>query len=200
MGSVGLNLALLVYSEGSLLDLGRPVDRDLADVARILFPRTPYIHVGRAPLDECAFPERGCFTLGAFEGGLILGTRDAYLFNPTKLHQRYLKPALASTVSLVTQRSTYDMFAFARWENGQLRRSLSVNPVGQIWESVGEPEPFEAPFWSGRYPAPSGYALPFHPLEMGDAALRSLLRLHVEGPPEPELIDIATVIVDRFER
>jgi hypothetical protein len=197
---VGLKLALLVYTDGSLPDLSRPVDRNLADVAHVLFPRTPYVHAGPTRLHEGGFPGRGSFAVGAFEGGLLLATRDAYLFNPTKLHRRYLKPVLGRTVTLLTQQPTYDMFAYARWENGQLQRSLSANPVGQIWESIGIPEPFEAPFWAGQRPAPAGYPLPFHPLDMSNAALRSVLHLHAEGPSDPGLVDIATVIANRFER
>jgi len=200
MGYVGLNLALLVYSGGSPPDVRHPVDRDLPGVSSILFPRTAYVHVGRGPLDENAFPERGSFCVGAFESGLVLSTRDAYLFNPTKLDRRYLRPALGRTVTLLTQRPTYDMFAFARWEDGHLLRSISVNPVGRVWESVGQPEAFEAPFWEGRFPPPVGYPLPFHPLDMSQAALHSTLRLNAEGPPEPGLIDMSSVVVDRFER
>lgn len=197
---VGLNLALLVCTDQQSIDLGRPTDRDLSEVVHILFPRTPYVDVGQVALDEAAFPGRGSLSVGTFEGGLLLGTQDAHLYNPTKLASRYLKPSLGSKVTLLTQRPLNDMFAYGRWERGQLIRSISVNPVGRVWESIGTPEPFESPFWAGQRAAAPNYPLPFHPLDMGDAALRDVLRLHVEGLPEPGLIDISSVLLHRFER
>jgi hypothetical protein len=61
------------------------------------------------------------------------------LFNPTKLHRWYLKFASNSAVVLITQRSFYDMFAYATWVKATLVRSVSVNPVGKVREYVGGP-------------------------------------------------------------
>jgi hypothetical protein len=68
------------------------------------------------------------------------------------------------------------LFAYARWSHGALIRSISVNPVGKVRESTGEPELFEVPFWAGSH-AIDGYSLPFHPLDMSNAALASELNL-----------------------
>ena len=180
---MGFRLALLAYADDlSRLDLREPTDDpDAADalVARF-FPRTPYVHVGQVNLVDGGFPERGTLNVATLAGGTVVATRDAHLYNPTKLHSRYLRASAGPTLVLLTQRSVNDMFAYARWEDGDLVRSISVNPVGGVWEDIGPAEPFEQAFWRGDHPGhPS---LPFHPLELSDAALRSVLGLAVEGP------------------
>lgn len=187
---VGFKIAVITYTDATAkLDLGRPVvDTELTDsVIRKLFPRTHYAGLGEVSLIEGGFPERRELNVGAFEGGVLIATRDAYLFNPSKLHHRYLKAATADTVMLLTQQSFYDMFAYARWVRGSMIRSISVNPVGRVWEDIGTPEPFEQPFWNGDHPMEGDYPLPFHPLDLSDAALRSVLGLLYEGPPGPAL-------------
>jgi hypothetical protein len=163
---VGFNIALLAITRPSLrLDLGRPDTRHgrRESVISSLFPRTEYISHGSLTLEEGGFPLRGQVNVASFEGGTLIATRDAALFNPTKLHRRYLTFGSHRTVVLITQQSFHDMFAYARWVDGTLVRSLSVNPVGRVWEDVGDPEPFEVPFWRGEHPVADDYPLPFHP-------------------------------------
>ena len=74
------------------------------------------------------------------------------------------------------------------------------NPVGKVCESLGEPEPFEIPFWEGRHPV-AGYPLPFHPLEMSVAALASELNLCGEGAePVPGMSQLDEVVLTRYSR
>lgn len=200
---VGFNVALLAYGGSSAhLDLSRPDMRHSRpeSVVRSLFPRTEYISDGPVTLEQGGFPLRGRLNVGSFEAGTLIATRDAALFNPTKLHRRYLKFASSRTVVLITQQSVYDMFAYARWVDGTLVRSISVNPVGKVWENVGDPEPFEVPYWRGEHPVPDDYPLPFHPLDLSDAALRSVLGLHYEGPYSPGLLSPETVIMHAYRR
>lgn len=187
---VGFNVAVLAYSdELTRLDLRNPIDDCARADAMVeaLFPRTPYVENGHVNLMYGGFPERGLLNVASFEGGDLVATRDAHLYNPSKLHHRYLKAARGRTVLLLTQRSFNDMFAFARWENGQLIRSISVNPVGGVWEDIGPPEKFEVPFWRGDHAVEGAYPLPFHPLEFSGVFLRSVLGLLYEGPPNPAL-------------
>lgn len=166
-----------------------PVDDSARDdaIMRGLFPRTDYIEHGQVNLVDGGFPERGLLSVGSFESGELVATRDAHLYNPSKLHRRYLKAAIGRTLVLVTQRSFNDMFAYARWEDGELICSISVNPVGGVWENIGAPEEFEVPFWRGDHVVDGTYPLPFDPVEFGDVVLRSVLGLLYEGPPDPSL-------------
>ncbi len=82
---------------------------------------------------------------------------------------------------------------FRAWPAVREPSRLPVCTVGKVWESIGSPEPFELPFWNGEYKPPEpGYPLPFHPLEMADAALRSVLGAHFEGAPGLGLVDPST--------
>ncbi len=187
---MGFNIAVLAYADDlSSLDLGQPgADESVVQTAvKALFPRTTYADRGSVDLVEGGFPERSVLNVGTFQGGELVATLDAHLYNPSKLHQRYLKAARGRTLVLLTQRSVNDMFAYARWEDRELVRSISVNPVGGVWEDIGAPEEFEAPYWRGDHPVDPVYPLSFHPLDLSEAALRSVLGLLFEGKPDPAL-------------
>ncbi|MEU6287191.1 hypothetical protein [Streptomyces sp. NPDC046988] len=49
--------------------------------------------------------------------------------------------------------SAVDWLAFAVWEDGRLDRSLSLSPDSGVTENIGEPLPFELPYWAGERPA-----------------------------------------------
>ncbi|MEZ4269320.1 MAG: hypothetical protein R3F39_23425, partial [Myxococcota bacterium] len=78
-----------------------------------------------------------------------------------------------------------DWFAFSLWEHGELRRSLSLSSDDGVMEDVGAPLPFELPFWAGERPLEGDdtddYPLPFHPLELAEAAQRYAFGFVTEG-------------------
>jgi len=102
--------------------------------------------------------------------------------------------------------SVVDWLCFAVWEDGRLIRSLSLSPDGGIQENIGEPFAFELPYWAGEHPVEpvpgwpdhGPYPLAFHPLEMGEEALRSLFGFVVEGYQSPEDIDAFGVHLHGF--
>lgn len=196
---MGVNLALLVFGRPPQPGLGAGNGAS-AELLHELFPRTRHRRTGSASLIEMGIPERGTIGVAQFGGGLLVATRDAALYNPSMLHRRYLKPSLGRTVVLLTQRSATDMVAFARWQDATLSRSISVNPIGRVWESLGPEEKWERPFWDGLRPVEVGYPLPFHPLELGEEAMRSVLGLWCEGSPAPGLVDAADVVLEIYER
>nr|WP_239314193.1 hypothetical protein [Plantactinospora mayteni] len=90
--------------------------------------------------------------------------------------------------------SVSDWLCFAVWENGELVRSLSLSPDAGIGENIGEPYDFELPYWAGEHPvkpmfSEGPYPLPFHPLDLGEQALRALFGFVIEGRPDPDDID-----------
>jgi len=96
--------------------------------------------------------------------------------------------------------SVSDWLGYAVWQDGVLLRSLSLSPDSGITEDIGAPLPFEASFWAGEHPVASRlfpgrppYPLPFHPLELGEAALLELAGFTVEGRPADYLIDPGAV-------
>jgi hypothetical protein len=104
--------------------------------------------------------------------------------------------------------SVVDWLAFAVWEDGRLIRSLSLSPDSGIIEDFGEPLPFERPYWAGNRPADvipwpdedeKTYPLPFHPLDLGEDALRALCGFVQEGRPEPDDVDADTIRLHGFK-
>ena len=101
--------------------------------------------------------------------------------------------------------SVVDWFAFAVWEDGVLRRSLSVAPDEGVMEDIGSRMAFELPYWNGAHPAvdpdeePDSYPLPFHPLELGEAALREFFGFQLEGYLDAALLEPERIRMLRFE-
>jgi hypothetical protein len=101
--------------------------------------------------------------------------------------------------------SVVDWLCFAVWEDGRLVRSLSLSPDSGIIEDIGERYPFELPYWAGEHPVEpwpdeddEPYPLPFHPLELGEDALRALFGFVQEGMPDPDDIDENSVPMHGF--
>ncbi|GLI01455.1 DUF6928 family protein [Phytohabitans aurantiacus] len=81
--------------------------------------------------------------------------------------------------------SVVDWLSYATWSDGTLVRSLTLSPGSGIVENIGEPLPFEVAYWAGQHPVESEdpYPLPFHPLDLAQAALRHLFGFATDGPP-----------------
>lgn len=157
-------------------------------------------------LDEAAYPPEDVAYAASFPGLEIVCDRNVMVDYPSRLPQRYLEAADARTVVLHAMHSVTDWLAFAVWTDGTLVRSLSVSPHGGIAEEIGERLPFEAPFWRGEHPVTpipgwpnkGPYPLPFHPLALGEAALRALFGFVIEGRREPGDVDACAVPVHGF--
>ncbi|MFJ9469886.1 DUF6928 family protein [Streptomyces caniferus] len=104
---------------------------------------------------------------------------------------------------LPTMDSAEDWSAFTVWSGSELVRAVSVNPGSGLIEDVGDRLPFEAPLWEGarRVLHTPGYALPFHPIALGNEALREFFGFILEGREsvgclDPEGIEIPVFRVD----
>lgn len=74
----------------------------------------------------------------------------------------------------------------------------SLSPDSGIVENIGAPYEFEAPFWAGERPVgpvpwwgedQPPYPLTFHPLELGEEALRAFAGFVLEGRLHPNDVD-----------
>ncbi|GAB3903539.1 DUF6928 family protein [Kibdelosporangium lantanae] len=99
-----------------------------------------------------------------------------------------------------------DALMFGLWEDGQAVRLVSMSSRDGIVTDFGEPLDFELPFWAGEHPVDTGgwstaepYPFPFHPLSMGEEALRALFGFVIEGFPQPDDIDTTAVRVHGFQ-
>ncbi|MFT3971763.1 MAG: hypothetical protein QM695_16165 [Micropruina sp.] len=189
---MGLRYSLLVYSDDGALDLTRPRSGGEADaVMRRLFPRTPYRRVQTQPLPTSCFPPRDRPALAVFDGGVLIATQDAHLYDPGILNRRYLKLTEWPDLRLLTSRSSNNMFGYGRWREGALARCLSVNATAAVWRNHGTPEPFEgsAPVSEQRW------------LDLSNAALASILRLDGDaGPTVPNAVPWEAVALHVFAR
>ncbi|GMA30932.1 DUF6928 family protein [Litorihabitans aurantiacus] len=143
---MGMTFALLALTDEGSLDLTRPALPEAADaVIGALFPRTPYRRAGEGALGGAGIPPRQEPWVGVFDGGALLATRDAFLYDPRILHARYLRFEAWPDVHLIASQSSTNMFAYGRWRDGELVRSVSVNPVAGVRNVTGVRQDFEVP-------------------------------------------------------
>jgi hypothetical protein len=202
---MGAKTALLAYTNGSIAQVLRAdaVARlgDTVALVTGLFPGWTVEPTDRSSLSEAVYPPDGIAYAGAFPGVDVICDRRFALAAPSQLPQRLIAAGRSRRLILHAMHSVSDWFAFAVWDNGELIRSLSLDPGGGVGEDVGERFPFEAPFWAGEHPVhrtpgwpnQEPYPLPFHPLDLGEAALRELCGFVLEGSPNPNDIDADAV-------
>lgn len=210
---MGAKTGLLAYAARSVPDAlrGRPAhtDRERAEaLLRRLYPGRRLAAEGPedARLSGSVYPPEGIACAASFPGVDIVCDGNVMIDCPSQLPSRYLDAAEGRTVVLHAMHSVVDWLAFAVWRDGVLVRSLSISPDGGVLEDIGEPFPFEARFWAGEcpmepdpaWPTRAPYPLPFHPLELGEEALRELFGFVMEGFPEPDDIDADEIPVHRF--
>jgi hypothetical protein len=78
-----------------------------------------------------------------------------------------------------------------------------LSPDG-ILDDIGQRLPFEEPFWSGQHPVSDDggdeYPLPFHPLELGEAALKEFFGYQLEGLIDPALLQPKSITLVKYQR
>ena len=162
------------------------------------------------PLDDgdllCTCPPNDEIFIGCFPGVTIVAAKEFGLDKPSRIPQQFIDAAGSGTATLHAMHSVVDWFAFACWQNGSLLRSLSVSPDDGVIEDIGERMTFEEPYWSGKHPAiddgegEDDYPLPFHPLELGEEALKEFFGYQLEGIVDRSLLDPEDVALMTFRR
>ncbi|MBR7835702.1 hypothetical protein KDL01_20670 [Actinospica durhamensis] len=211
---MGAKTGVLAYASESVADAlrGRPVesDRGAAEaLLRRLYPAELVDAEGVAPLTsnlwEAVYPPEGAMYAACLPGVEIVCDRRLMVECPSMLPPSFLEAARGRLVVLHAMHSVVDWLAFGVWKDGVLIRFLSLSPDGGIQENLGEPFEFEAPFWAGEHPVEfdsdwdeEPYPLPFHPLELGEEALRALFGFVIEGWPDPQDIDASEIPMHGF--
>ena len=205
---MGAKTWMLVYADRNAREAlrGRPrLDRDATSkLAGDLFPGELL-----EPLDDgdlsytCPPGDELC--IGCFPGISVVAAKEFGIDYPSRLLPRFITAGGSGTISLHAMHSVVDWFAYAQWRNGDLLRSLSLSPDSGILEDIGPRLPFEEPYWSGRHPAvddedEDAYPFPFHPLELGEAALQELFGYQLEGLADPTLLQPETIPLLRYRR
>ena len=201
---MGAKTWMLVYGNAREALKNQPqVDRDAtAKLAADLFPGETLQPLDDGDLSYTCPPDSE-ICIGAFAGVSIVAAREFGIDYPSKLPQRFVDGGNGGIVSLHAMHSVVDWFAYAQWKGGTLVRSLSLSPDSGIMEDIGPRLPFEEPYWAGRHPAVEDgdeYPFPFHPLELGEAALAELFGYQLEGTIDNRLLEPETIPLARFKR
>lgn len=205
---MGAKTWMLMYAEGdpaAVLRARPAIDREAsAALLAQLFPGQRFTRQEDETLAR-ACPHGRDVRIACYPGLSIVAADELAIDHPSLLDQRFLDAAQGRTVYLHIMYSVVDWFAYGIWKDGSWQRALSVAPEGGVIEDLGERRPFEVPYWEGKYPAvdpedePSDYPLPFHPLDLGEAALEALFGYQLEGDNGPSLLDPASIPLMAFK-
>lgn len=200
-------MLVLAASDARAALAARPV-LDRAESARLaasLFPGERLEPLEDGDLSRTCPPHRELL-VGCFPGVSVLAAREFGVDYPSRLARRFIEAGGGGVVTLHAMHSVVDWFAYAVWERGVLVRSLSLSPDSGVMEDIGARFPFEEPFWAGEHPAvdpeedAAAYPFPFHPLDLGEAALRDRFGYQLEGFVDTALMEPSTVPLLRFRR
>lgn len=206
---MGAKTWMLVFADSNTRDAlaAKPqLDREATQkLANILFPGEKLESIGEDDLSSACPPDNEVH-IGCFPGVSVVAAKEFGIDYPSKLSQRFIAAADNRTVTLYAMHSVVDWFAYAIWANGKLVRSLSLSPDSGILEDIGQRLPFEEPYWSGEHPAvdseddEEAYPFPFHPLELGEAALKNLFGYQLEGYIDASLLEPESIRLVRYKR
>lgn len=203
---------MAVFADGDarqILASQPTLDREEARrIASALFPKEKLEPLADTCLTWTSPPDDEIH-IGCFPRLTIIAAKEFAIDNPSALHARFLSFAGARSVHLHAMHSVVDWFAFAVWRNGKLERSLSLSPDSGIVEDIGQRLSFEVPYWDGAHPAidpedmeegEPAYPFPFHPLELGEAALAEFFGYQLEGYVDSFPVNTETIPLLRFKR
>lgn len=208
---MGAKTWMLVYADGDAREAlaAKPkLDHEATlTLAARLFPNERLERLDDTDLSYTNPPD-DAIHIGCFPGVSVVAAMEFGIDYPTKIPSRFLEGMGAKTVYLHAMHSVVDWFAFAVWRAGKLERSLSLSPDSGVMEDIGEKLAFELPYWSGEHPAidpedeedQPPYPFPFHPLELGEAALAEFFGYHLEGYIDTSLLEPESVTLYRFKR
>ena len=206
---MGAKTWMLVYAAGdpsAALRVKPPLDDDATlRLAATLFPDEKLQEVGAGNLSSTHPPDDEIY-IGCFPEVAVVAAREFGKDYPSKLLPRFLEAAPFPRTYLHAMHSVVDWFAYAHWSDGTLVRALSLSPDSGVLEDIGRRLPFEDPYWSGLHPAvdpgedADEYPFPFHPLDLGEAALRSLFGYSLEGPIDPTALEPESIALLRLKR
>ncbi|MEV4926347.1 DUF6928 family protein [Streptomyces roseoverticillatus] len=151
-------------------------------------------------LDLAVWPDDGVTCAASFPKYEIVCSRELAQHKPSELTGQISRLAAGRNAYAVFMHSATDWTAFAVWSGGHLLRSLSVSPGSGVIEDVGDRYSFEAPFWRGQHQVQGGapYALPFHPIDLGNEALREFFGFILEGQEDETCLDPEEVEIPAF--
>jgi hypothetical protein len=204
MGAKTWMLVLANSNARDALAANPPLDREATQkLANTLFPGEKLEPIGDGDLSDTCPPDDEVY-IGCFPGVSVVAAEEFGIDYPSKLPHRFIAAGSNGTVTLHAMHNVVSWFAYATWVNGKLVRSLSLSPDSGIMEDIGQHLPFEEPYWSGKHPAVDSeeddYPFPFHPLELGEAALKDQFGYQLEGYIDASLLEPESIPLVCYKR
>lgn len=203
---MGAKTWMIVQAEQEVRGIlaARPVLDETATAAFVasLFPGKTFELCGRGDWSDTS-PRDGELVAGCYPGLRVAAHKDFARDRLSQTPAHLIAPRGATYAHAM--HSVVDWCAYAIWRDGTLERALSVAPDNGVIENIGSPLPFEEPFWRGDHPAvepdekADDYPLPFHPLDLGEAALRALFGYQLEGFVDATLLEHASIPLLHFK-
>ena len=208
---MGMKCNLLAFSPGLPRDdlaAHAPASRDEARrAAEALLPERVGAPLREGSLLEDSLPLDDELFVGVFGPTVVLASEDFEAF----AHLARAGDARGRTAYHVMMHSVSDAAGITVCDaGGAVRREVVLGADMDRAEVeaglVGEPLPFERPFWAGERPLdllPGEEAdpddLPFWPMDFGEEALRWAFGFVGEGDPRPDDLDGFAIPVHGFE-
>ncbi|MFF3541403.1 DUF6928 family protein [Streptomyces platensis] len=152
------------------------------------------------PLDLAVWPDSGTVCAASLPGFEVICSRELAQSSPSRLTQMVSEWAEGRNAYGVFMDSAEDWSAFAVWSGGELVRGVSLSPGSGVIEDLGDRLSFEAPFWAGerRVRHTPGYSLPFHPIDLGNEALKEFFGFILEGHESVDCLDPEEIEIPAF--
>jgi len=210
---MGAKTMMLVVSDGdakTILASNPVLDRPATEkLLADYFPGVAFRYVREGTLSQ-TYPDKDEVYIGHFGSLTVVTSWEFGIDRPSQLDEHFLRIAGGRNAYLHTMHSVVDFFAYATWQGGKLIRSLSLAPDNGIIEEVGGRLAFEMPYWAGEHPADDPeeladpdyepYPFPFHPLDLGEEALREFFGFQLEGYVDPSLLEPSSIPMLQFKR
>ncbi|MGK5556355.1 DUF6928 family protein [Actinomadura kijaniata] len=202
---MGAKTGLLVFSDGDVRPMLRraapPDPAEVEALVRRVHPDYAVEPAGEGVLAHSTYPPDDVTHATVLPGAVVLCSQRFMLDRPSELPEHLLELGGGRRIITHSMHSVVDWLAFSVWEDGEPVRSLSLSPDEGVMEDIGEPLPFELPYWAGGHPVEPDpawdggepYPLPFHPLDMGEDALLALFGFTLEGGHEADEVDASRV-------
>lgn len=174
-----------------------------------IFPGRALTFSGTSNVYEASYPGDDSVGVSTFGDVVVLGGNWVV----EKGHDEVVAAARGRTVWEVSIHSVVDLCHIeVRAPDGRIVRKLDrytdMEPGDVDAGTRGDPLPFEAPYWAGEHPVSddeeedAGYgpgdSTPFHPLDMGEAAMGWIFGFYGESAP-PDAVQDSLTTVDGFD-
>ena len=211
---MGAKTTMLVVADGdakALLAAGNTLDTaaTLEKLAEY-FPGQQFKSIGNGALDDTYARSEDEVYIGHFGLVTVIASVEFAHDKPSDINPHFFTVAGNRNVYTHAMHSVVDFLAFSVRRGGVVVRSFSLSPDSGIMEDIGTRLPFEQPFWAGEHPVDDPeeiadpdyepYPFPFHPLELGEAALVEFFGYQLEGLIDPSLLEPSSVPLLRFKR